>query len=147
MTMNGTLIRKTEPHQKCSTRKPLSTGPSAIPLMVALVQTATAVRRCFSSWNMLRISASVEGISVAPATPWTARAVISSAALCEYAAPSDARLNARAPASSSRRRPIRSPSDPMVMSSPASTKPYTSKIHSCCAPLGCRSRLMNGTAK
>ena len=77
--MNGTLIRKTEPHQKWSSRNPLSTGPRATPLMVAPVQMPMAVRRCFSSWNMLRISASVDGIRVAPATPWIALAAISSA--------------------------------------------------------------------
>ena len=81
--MNGTLIRKTEPHQKWFSRKPLSTGPSAMPLIVPLVQMVIAVRRCFSSWNMLRISASVEGISVAPAIPITARAAMSCPAVCE----------------------------------------------------------------
>ena len=82
-TMNGTLIRNTEPHQKWFSRMPLSTGPSAIPLMTPPVQTVIAVRRCFSSWNMFRISASVEGISVAPAIPCTARAAMSCSAVCE----------------------------------------------------------------
>ena len=49
-----------------------------------------AVARCFGSWNMLRISASVEGIRVAPAMPSTARAAISISALSAYAAATDA---------------------------------------------------------
>ena len=81
--MNGTLIRNTDPHQKWFSRMPLSTGPSAMPLIVPPVQMAIAVPRCFSSWNMLRMSASVEGISVAPATPCSARAAMSCPAVCE----------------------------------------------------------------
>ncbi len=72
---------------------------------------------------MLRISASVDGISVAPPMPSTARAAISCSGVCAYAAATDARPNAIAPKISSRRRPIRSPSEPIVISSPASTNP------------------------
>ena len=75
--MAGMLIRKTDPHQKCSSRKPLSTGPRAIPPVITAVQMAMALERCWASWNMLRISASVDGIRVAPATPSSARAAIS----------------------------------------------------------------------
>ncbi|MGS2647620.1 hypothetical protein [Streptosporangium sp. LJ11] len=46
---------------------------------------------------MLPISASVEGISVAPAIPSSARAAISASALGAYAAATDARPNAAAP--------------------------------------------------
>jgi hypothetical protein len=81
--MNGMLIRKTDPHQKWFSSTPLITGPSAMPLMVPPVQMATAVRRCLESWNMFRISASVDGISVAPAIPSTARAAMSCPAVCE----------------------------------------------------------------
>lgn len=45
-------------------------------------------------------------------------------------------MNPAAPIISSRRRPIRSPSAPMVMSSPASRNEYMSMIHSCSVPLG-----------
>ena len=76
------LIRKTEPHQKCSSRTPLSTGPSAMPPVITPVQMPIAFARCLASWNMLRISASVDGIRVAPAMPSTARAAISCPALC-----------------------------------------------------------------
>jgi hypothetical protein len=72
---------------------------------------------------MFRISASVDGISVAPPIPSTARAAISCSGFCAYAAATEARPNAIAPNTSNRRRPIRSPSEPIVISSPASTKP------------------------
>ena len=62
----------------------------------------------------------VEGMIVAPATPSRARATISISGLEAYAATTDATPNAAAPISSSRRRPIRSPSVPIVTRKPAS---------------------------
>jgi hypothetical protein len=53
---------------------------------------------------------SVEGAAVARATPSSAREAISISALVENAAMIDAAPNGAAPMSSSRRRPIRSPS-------------------------------------
>lgn len=52
-------------------------GPMVTPPVSAPVHTAIAVLRWAGSWNMLRIRASVEGISVAPARPSTARAPMS----------------------------------------------------------------------
>ena len=72
---------------------------------------------------MLRINDSVDGAMVAPATPSSARVAISISALVENAATTDATPNAAAPISSSRRRPIRSPSVPIVISDPATRKP------------------------
>ncbi len=86
-------------------------------------QTAIATLRCLKSGNMVEISDSVEGSSVAPATPSTARAAISIGALVENAASTDAAPNAAAPTISNRRRPIRSPSVPMVTRNPASVNP------------------------
>jgi hypothetical protein len=71
----------------------------------------------------LRISNNVDGATVAPATPRTARAAMSIAALRENAAITDATPNVAAPIISTRRRPIRSPSVPMVISEPATRKP------------------------
>ena len=82
---------------------------------------ATVRRR--SSGNRLRISDSDEGASVAPATPSTARVAISIAGLVEKAASAEATAKAKPPIMSSRRRPIRSPSVPIVMSEPAMRKP------------------------
>ena len=69
---------------------------------------------------MLRISDSVDGASVAPGdAEQRARARSASPALVENAASTDATPNAAAPISSSRRRPMRSPSVPIVISNPA----------------------------
>jgi hypothetical protein len=72
---------------------------------------------------MLRISDSVDGARVAPATPSSARAAISCSALVANAATIEAIPKAAAPSSSSRRRPIRSPRVPIVISNPATRNP------------------------
>src|SRR3954452_1530235 len=122
-TIAGVLIRNTEPHQKCSSRNPPSTGPMVMPPISTALQNAIAFDRCAGSWNMFRISASVDGIRVAPPMPSTARATINCSGFCAYAAATEATPKPIAPNSSSRRRPIRSPSEPMVISRPASTNP------------------------
>ena len=82
-----------------------------------------ATVRCLGSWNMWKISDSVDGASVAPAMPSRARLTISISALVENAASTETTPKAAAPISSSRRRPIRSPRVPMVTSEPATMKP------------------------
>ena len=67
--ITGRASRKTEPHQKCSSRMPPSTGPIALPAEKAEIQTPMATARCFGSWNMLKMSDRVDGASVAPAMP------------------------------------------------------------------------------
>lgn len=118
-TMIGTLIRNTEPQEKCSSSAPPTSGPTAAPPLAAAAQAATARARSAGSVNTVRISDNVEGISVAPATPSSSRATMSIAGLVDSAANSDAAPNAAAPTSSSRLRPTRSASDPMTTSSPA----------------------------
>ena len=83
MTMTGTASRNTAPHQNtCSIAPPIS-GPTAPPRGRLVDHTAIARVRCLLSRNMLLISDSVDGISVAPASPSTARAPISMPALTE----------------------------------------------------------------
>jgi len=72
--ITGRLTRKTEPHQKCVSRTPERTGPTAMPPIIAALQMPMAVPRCLTSENMLRRRASVEGISVAPPMPSSPRA-------------------------------------------------------------------------
>jgi hypothetical protein len=72
---------------------------------------------------MLLISASVDGMSVAPATPSRARAPISMAGFVANAATTDASPKAAPPIISSFRRPMRSPSVPMVTRNPATMNP------------------------
>ena len=121
--MTGTLIKNTAPHQKYSRIAPPSSGPIAPPSEKAMIQILIAVVRSRASRNMLRISESVDGARVAPAIPRSARETISMAALRENAARIDAAPKRTAPIKSSRRRPMRSPSVPIVMSEPASRKP------------------------
>ncbi len=82
-----------------------------------------ATVRWAGSRNMLRIRERVDGASVAPAIPSSARVAMSISALIAKAASTEATPNAAAPMSSSRRRPIRSPRVPMVISDPATMNP------------------------
>ena len=121
--MTGTASRNTEPQANRSSRTPPTSGPMAAPTEKLVIQIPIATVRCWSSSNMLRISDSVEGASVAPAMPSKARATISISGLDENAAATDATPNAAAPMRSSRRRPIRSPSVPIVIRKPATRNP------------------------
>ena len=95
----------------------------ALPAEKALIHTPIAIDRSRGSANMWKISASVDGASVAPARPRSARLAISISALRENAARIDTRPNNAAPTNSNLRRPMRSPSVPMVTSDPATKKP------------------------
>ena len=97
--------------------------PMALPAEKLPIQTPMAIDRCFGSWNMWKISDSVDGASVAPAMPSSARVMISISALTENAASTDTAPKAAAPIIRMRRRPMRSPSVPMVTSDPATKKP------------------------
>lgn len=122
-TMIGTLMRNTDPHQNTSSSSPPTIGPSAIPPDRLAVQMPMALVRSAGSVNILRISDSVEGISVAPPIPMSARAAISTSGVGANAASADAAPNRAAPIIRSLRLPMRSPTFPMTMSSPASRKP------------------------
>jgi hypothetical protein len=65
----------------------------------------------------------VEGARVAAATPRSARETINISTLFEKAASTDAAPKAAAPIRRSRRRPMRSPSVPIVTRNPARKKP------------------------
>jgi hypothetical protein len=82
-----------------------------------------AIVRCCGSRNMLRMSDKVPGAMVAPASPSSARVAINMPELLLKAAITEATANASAPIISSRRRPMRSPSVPMVINDPATRKP------------------------
>ncbi len=122
-TITGSESRKTDPHQNSSSASPPTSGPMAPPTEKLVIQIAIAVLRCRASRNMVRISESVEGASVAPAMPSTARDAINISVDFENAARIDAAPNAAAPIMSSRRRPMRSPRVPIVIREPATRKP------------------------
>ena len=90
-----------------------------MPLAAAADQIAIARVRSIGSVKMLRISDSVEGMIVAPATPSSRRAAMRTSAVGAKAARMEASPNAAAPISSSFLRPIRSARFPIVTSSPA----------------------------
>ncbi len=115
----GTLTRNTEPHQKCSSSAPPTSGPSARPPPEPADQMAMALVRSRASGNRLRMIDSVEGMIVAPATPSSTRAAISVPALGEKAASAEAIPNAAVPMSSTFFRPKRSAMVPAGTSSPA----------------------------
>jgi hypothetical protein len=116
-------MRNTDPHQNHSSSRPPMSGPIAPPAEKLAIHTPIAKVRSRGCRNMFRISDNVEGASVAPAIPSSARATISIGALVENAATTERRPNAPAPTNSSRRRPIRSPSVPIGIRKPASRKP------------------------
>ncbi len=122
-SMTGTPSRKTEPHQNSSRNMPPTSGPITVPRPKKPVQAPIAAPCCLGSWNMIRIRERVEGISVEPAMPSSARAAMSITGLTANAESTEAAPNATAPISSSRRRPTLSPIAPMVMRKPAMTKP------------------------
>jgi hypothetical protein len=123
MIITGTAIKNTEPHQKCSSSSPPTSGPTALPPMKQHIQAPIAIARCRSSVKMLLIRARVDGATVAPATPSRARAAISTSTDGANAAINEAAPKITAPISSNRRRPIRSPTLPIVINNPAMTKP------------------------
>ena len=121
--MTGTPSRNTDPHQKCSSITPPTTGPRAAPPIRQVSQTPMASVRCFASLNMALIRPRVVGARAAPAIPSSARAAMSMPTLVEKAARRDAIPKQAAPASRTLRRPLRSPSVPIVIRKPDSMKP------------------------
>ena len=121
--ITGTARRNTEPHQKNSSSTPPSSGPRAAPTEKLVAHTPIANVRWPGSRNMFLIRDSVDGASVAAATPSSARDTISISTLVEKAASTEATPNAAAPMRSKRRRPTRSPRVPIVIRKPARKKP------------------------
>ena len=145
--MMGTLMRNTDPHQKRSRSAPPRIGPSETPSAPTPLAIPTAVVRSLASVKTLRVIERVDGMIVAPAIPSRARAAMSIAELVAYAVSAEVAANAAVPMRSSFLRPIRSPMPPIVTSSPASAKPYTSAIHRICVPEGLRSAIRLGMAR
>jgi hypothetical protein len=70
------LIRKTDPHQKYSSRTPPATGPMAAPPDAIAAQMPIASERSLSSVNVNRMMESVAGIIMAAPQARNARAAI-----------------------------------------------------------------------
>ena len=74
--VTGTLIRKTEPHQKWSSSRPPRTGPVAMPRPTAMAHRPMARGRSAGS-KTLEMMDRVCGMTAAPPRPIAARAKIS----------------------------------------------------------------------
>ncbi|KAG1433819.1 hypothetical protein G6F55_014653 [Rhizopus delemar] len=72
----GTLIRSTEPHQKCSSSTPPTTGPSAAPPEATDAQMPMATARSRASGKVGRMRDRVAGIIMAAPTASSTRAAI-----------------------------------------------------------------------
>ena len=115
------MTKKTEPHQKRSSRTPPRIGPTAAPAAAIALQRPIASVRSRGTSKTERMIASVEGMIVAPPMPMSTRAAINASADGAKAASAEATPNSAHPASRTRRRPRRSLSAPADTSKPAST--------------------------
>ena len=117
----GTLIKKTEPHQKWANSKPPRIGPRATPRPVVPDQIPMARTRSFSSVNTLVRIERVQGIRPAAPTPITARANIRRSGLTDSAASADPPAKTTSPARKIHFRPTLSPRAPIESNKPAKT--------------------------
>jgi hypothetical protein len=92
-SISGMFTRNTEPHQKCSSRNPPSSGPTAAPTAATALQMPMASARSRRSGKTWRRIDSVAGMIIAPPTPSSARATISTWALSARAAMPEATPN------------------------------------------------------
>ena len=121
--MIGTLTKNTEPHEKCSSRNPLATGPTAAPPPEMPAQMAIALPRSCGGKTLVRID-SVAGMTNAAPRPMTARpTMIAVGAVAERRRTASRTGTPTRPACSAPLRPKRSPMVPAVSSRPAKTRP------------------------
>ena len=125
----GTLIRNTEPHQKCSSRNPPINGPNAAPAPAIAAHAPMARARSLGSVKMLVSNDRVAGMISAAPMPMNARVKINMVALSASADAADPTPNTTSPMLNAPRRPNRSPRLPAVRSSPAKISVYPSTIH------------------
>ncbi len=144
-TAIGTLSRKIDCHDTCSTRKPPTTGPIASAIALTPAQVPIALPRSFGGNAFVMID-SVAGIISAAPTPCAARPTTSHVAVCEKAMK---RLDApkiATPIRNQRRRPKMSPRRPPVTSRTAKVSVYALTVHSRFAVETPRSRWIDGSA-
>src|ERR1700744_4883342 len=114
----GTLIQNTEAQEKRASSRPPSTGPSGRPSAVPAGRMPIALGRSGSP-DVGAALARGSGSPTPPPSPIGARAAISPPADPDSAHHSDAARKMPSPASSSRFRPIRSPTIPAGTITPA----------------------------
>ena len=105
----GTLIQKIQCHEMPSTTAPPTIGPSATPVPLIPDQMPSAAPRRFSgkaSASRVRVS----GATIAPPTPWRARAATRAPVVGASAAAALDAVKSESPMRNRRRRPKRVPS-------------------------------------
>jgi hypothetical protein len=135
-TTRGRLIRKTDPHQKCSSIHPPITGPTAANPPPSPDHSAIAVIRGRPRYKA-PIMDRVVGKTRAAATPPKNRAAISTSTVGAQAASMEVGTVATAPMTKRSLRPYRSPMVPRystVLASPRAKEFATSVSWSCDAP-------------
>ncbi len=116
---SGTFSAKIHRHETESTIWPPTTGPSTTPIAPQAVHAPTAFARS-SSGKTVTITASAAGVSIAPATPWSARATTSSSIVGAAAQRIEATPNPPTPSVNTLRSPKMSPSEPPMRINEAS---------------------------
>jgi hypothetical protein len=117
----GTLIRKTDPHQKCSSSTPPRIGPKATDRPPSAAQMPMARPWSFSGIAFLMM-ARVAGGTTAPPMPMTDRHRMSDSGELAQAAKPEATAKITKPTASVRRRPQRSAITPAVNINDAYTR-------------------------
>ncbi len=115
----GTLTKKIHSQPRPSVSTPPTRGPIATAPPIVAPQIPKAVARS-GPWNSWAISARVVASIPAAPIPWTARKRLSIVGSVASPQASEATVKIPKPIVKTRRRPIRSPSDPAVSSSEAS---------------------------
>src|SRR6185312_10851431 len=117
----GTFTRKTEPHQKCSSRKPPVSGPSATPRPDTPAQIPIARGRSSGGKTLVRID-NVDGMMNAPPSPMIPRITMSCVGDPTNAEIADPEPKTSNPTISAPRRPNLSPMVPAVSNRLANTR-------------------------
>ena len=118
----GTLTRKMDPYQKCSSSAPPTIGPKATAIPDVAPQMPRAFCRSDGSGKTLVRMARLAGKMKAAATPMSARVEINVPVVCDQAAAAEKRPKKTNPTCMVPLRPRRSPMPPPARSSPANAR-------------------------
>ena len=121
-TTIGTLTRKIEPYQKCSSSAPPTIGPKATAMPDVAPQIPSAFCRSDGSGKTLVRMARLAGKMKAAATPMSARVEMSAPVECDQAAAAEKRPKNTRPTCMVPLRPRRSPIPPPASSRPAKAR-------------------------
>ncbi len=128
------------------TSSPAATSPAAPPATLMDAYRPIARLRVRPSGNVVAISDSAVGATMAPPAPCTTRAASSPAGDVASPPARDAAENSSSPAMNIRRRPSRSPSRPPSSNSPPNASAYAFTTHSSPLPENPSARWISGKA-